>query len=155
MKNWNGSELKLALDIIDWYRLWGDKQVDFSVWYGRLCPHLKESSAQRTWLRTRQRLMRSKRYKQYIEVSASPLSFHGGLAVAVFYGAALAAENFLDDVARERQRRAAARDEARRVATEARKAARAKLSEKERAARDMARDCKRRQRKRTGVVSAR
>jgi hypothetical protein len=107
----------MALDIIDWYRLWGDEPVSFDKWYQRLCPHLKEPSAQRTWLRTRQRLMKTKRYNAHVEISLNPLSFSGGLSVAIFYGGVRVAENYLDDVEAARRRKAKRRKEAHKAAS--------------------------------------
>lgn len=106
-------DTKLALDLVDWYRLWGDRPVGFDTWHARLHPNTSRHSSKRTWLRFRQRLLKS-RFAAHVEISVCPDSCRGEKDVAVYARAARAAEDFLDDLAERRaeaaRKRAARRD---------------------------------------------
>ena len=101
---WSYNDANMAMDILDWRRLWGSKPVGFDEWKGRLHPDARLNSAQRTWLRLRQRLLKS-RYQPFIEVSKNPDSFHGELELAILPGAEWMANKLLDVAETRRKRR--------------------------------------------------
>lgn len=149
-KFWGTGDIKIALDIVDWYRLWMDDPVNPLQWRLRLCPDLAWDSAQRTWLRFKRRLERYG-YPFYVESTVRDVGEGNGghwLTLAVPESTYRKAEEFLDRVEavrkarvawkdRERKRRAAereaAREEARRSKDEARERKRkAKKAKKKR-----------------------
>lgn len=103
---------KMALDVVDWHRLWGTNPVTFEQWHNRLCPQIHADYAKRTWLRRRKRLEREGYPIKVLRSDRNPAAYD----VALCRGALTMAENYLDNREAEREARCAEKEQQRQMA---------------------------------------